>query len=103
MASNIIGNHTSDANRASISNEDVFVSELTACFNQNVKRFKEGHRYTEDMKFYAAYTRMLSGKLAYQTFKANAQHAVPSVRAVDRYIGSIATNATEGVPDQTNC
>lgn len=97
MAFKRIGTHTSDANRASISNEDVFVSELTACFNQNVKRFKEGHRYTEDMKLYAAYTRMLSGKLAYQTFKANAQHAVPSDRAVTGYIGSMATNAIEGV------
>lgn len=70
---------------------------MTACFNQNIKRFKPGYRYTESTKLYAAYFRMISGKLAYETFKANVQHSVPCLRSVDQYISKEASNAIEGV------
>lgn len=85
------------ANRATDSDKDVFLSEMISCFNQNAERFSQGYRYTEDMKLYCAYTRMLSGRLAYETFKANTSHAVPSLRSVDRHIKQWESNATEGV------
>lgn len=49
------------------------------------------------MRIYCAYIRMLSGRLAYETFKANTQHTVPCLRSVDRYIKQVESNATEGV------
>lgn len=91
------GKHDSDADRTSIVREDGFVDELWACYEQNKNRFKTGQRYTSDMKLYATYIRLLSGKLAYETSKANAQHAVPSLRAVDGYVAQHASNAVEGV------
>lgn len=40
---------------------------------------------------------MLGGRLAYQTFKANATHSMPSLSAIDDYIGRVKSNAEEGV------
>lgn len=86
-----------NARRASSSDQDVFLSESLSCFNKNIIRFKQGYRYTEELKLFCAYTRMISGKLAYETIKANAQHALPSERAVTRYIAQVQSTAVEGV------
>lgn len=40
---------------------------------------------------------MLSGKLAYETFKTNARHAVPSIISIDRYIAKVKSTVVEGV------
>lgn len=40
---------------------------------------------------------MLGGRLAYQTFKANASHSVPSLSAIDKYIGEVKSDVEEGV------
>lgn len=70
---------------------------MTSCFNQSISRSAAGFRYTEDLKLYCAYIRMLSGKLAYETFKANARHAVPSIISIDRYIAKVRSTVVEGV------
>lgn len=77
--------------------EDIFASEMRICFERNIDRLKPGYRYTEDMKLYSAYHRMLSGRLAYETFKANSQRSVPSVSAVDRFIAKEKSHLVEGV------
>lgn len=87
----------SNAQRSASSNPDSFLLESLSCFNQNIVRFKQGYRYTEELKLYCAYNRMLSGKLAYETLKANTQHALPSERAVSRHIAQVQSTAVEGV------
>lgn len=49
------------------------------------------------MKLYAAYQRMLGGRLWYETFKSNAIHAVPCLRTIDRYIAKVKSDVVEGV------
>lgn len=87
----------SNTNHATSYAADIFLWRMIFCFRQNITRSKQGYRYTEDMKLYAAYVRMISGRLAYETFKANAQHSVPSVKSVDRYIDKVKANVVEGV------
>lgn len=77
-------------------NKDTFLLQVTNCFNQNINRSKTGYRYTEEMRLFAAYVRMISGRLAYETFKANTQHSVPSLSSVDRYIAKVNSNVVEG-------
>lgn len=86
-----------DARRATKSSRETFLSQMITCFNQNINRLKPGYHYTEDVKLCSACTRMLSGKLAYETFKANVQHAVPSVSSVGRYISQKKSKVVEGV------
>lgn len=70
---------------------------MTSCLEQNINRQPTGYRYSEDVKLYAAYLRMIGGKMNYETFKANAKHSVPCVKSIDRYITQTKSNATEGV------
>lgn len=83
-------NHTHPA-------EDIFLEKMIHHYKQNISRLKPGYRYSEDVKLYAAYIRMLSGKLAYETFKANTQHSVPSVGRIDEFIKKTESNLIEGV------
>lgn len=77
--------------------QDIFLSRMAECFKQNIQRMQAGHRYFADMRLYAAYIRMLSGRLAYETLKANACHSIPSISAIDRYIASVESVSIEGV------
>lgn len=78
--------------------KDNLVSELMReCYERNSFRFQGGYRYNKDLKLFLAYNRMLSGKLAYETFKANAKHSIPSLKTIDRYIARIKSTAIEGV------
>lgn len=65
--------------------------------NTNANRIPSGFRYTEELRLYCAYIRMLGGRLAYETFKANAKYSVLSRCSVDRFIRQVQTNAVEGV------
>lgn len=85
------------ANQSMISTEDVLLSEMTSCFNRNVHRSSMGYRYSEDIRLYAAHEKLIGGKLAYETFKANARRSVPSVKSVNRYIAREKSSAHEGV------
>lgn len=49
------------------------------------------------MKMFAAYQRILCGRLCYETFKSNAEHALPSLRSIDRYISQYKSPIKEGV------
>lgn len=75
---------------------DVFFAEMITSYNRNITRPKNGYRYSYQMKMYAAYQRMLGGRLWYETFKSNAVHEVPSLRSIDRYIAKVKSSAVEG-------
>lgn len=78
-------------------NGDIFLAEMTKCYNQNIARPINGRRYTYEMKMYSAYQRMLGGRMWYETFKANAIHGVPGLRQIDRYIAEVKSNVVEGI------
>lgn len=77
--------------------KDTFVWQMIDCYNTNASRMQSGFRYTEEFRLYCAYIRMVGGRLAYETFKANATHSVPSRCSVDRFIRQVQSNAVEGV------
>lgn len=79
------------------SHGDDFFHEMISVAHENFERNKHGFRYTIEMKLYAAYVRMIGGRLMYETFKANCNHAVPSLRSVDRYISQVQSHISEGV------
>lgn len=78
-------------------NDNILLKELIACFNQNYGRAAQGFRFNETIKLYCSYMRLLSGKLAYETFKANANLSVPSLRSIDRQIQKMKPSSVEGV------
>lgn len=85
-----------NARNVTDSAEDTFLTRMTSGFNQNINRSSPGYRHSDELKFYAAYIRMLSGKLAYETLKANASRSLPSLRTVDRFIAKAQSNVIEG-------
>lgn len=82
---------------SSSSNQDIALDEMISCYNNNITRPANGNRYSYEMKMYAAYQRMLGGRLSYETFKSNALHAVPCLRSIDRYIAKVKSDVVEGV------
>lgn len=67
------------------------------CLEKNKLWNKHGFRYSEDLKCYAAYSRLIGGKLNYETFKANAKCALPSETIIKRYIEHNKSNIVEGM------
>lgn len=76
---------------------DKFVWRMIGSNKANINRTGRGFRYNEELKMYCAYIRMLGGRLAYETLKANATHSIPNLSSIDRYIGRSKSNAEEGV------
>lgn len=70
---------------------------MIKCFNKNKGKVRQGFRYDTSTKLFAAYMRMLGGNQAYETFKANTTHSVPSLRQIDRYISAVKYTPVEGV------
>lgn len=62
------------------------LSKLTKIGKNNAYRPKNGYRYSHEVKRYAAYTRILSGRLAYSTLHANTFGLIPSISAIDKYV-----------------
>lgn len=79
------------------SEKNRILTEMLSCFNSNIQSEKQAYRYTEDVKQYSAYMRIIGGRLSYETFQANAVSSVPNIRSVDRYISKIKSNTMEGV------
>lgn len=65
-------------------------------FNRNFDRYPQGYRYTKDMLFVTAFMRILGGRYLFEFVKANAARAVPSVRAIDRFISQYKSETIEG-------
>lgn len=83
--------------RTDRSENNRFLTEMMSCFNFNIQSQKQAYRYTEDVKQYAAYMRIIGGRLSYETFQANAVSSVPNIRSVDRYISKVKSITMEGV------
>lgn len=65
--------------------------------NKNLHRPKEGHRFSPEILDFAMYTRMLSGRMAYENLQQNLSLSLPSVSTVDRHIHRCSSNVIEGV------
>lgn len=79
-------------NQNKYSKNNVFLNILHQHFQANFQHAKQGNR-----KIFSIYIKILSGNLLYDTFKANAQFAIPSNAAVKRYINQKTANIFEGV------
>lgn len=73
-----------------------FLKDMITCFRTNWNRLQQGFRYTDNIRLFCSYVRILSGKLAFETFKANTFVAVPSLRSIDRYIYKERSKIVEG-------
>lgn len=62
----------------------------------NTRKLKAGHRYGETVMVFAAYIKMLAGRLAYETLYVNLPNALPSPSAVNRFINRKGTCIVEG-------
>lgn len=74
-----------------------FLRKLLAAADKNSQRKEGGRRYDKEVKFFAAYFRMLIGPLAYETIHRNLECALPALSSVNRYIRVSNRNITEGI------
>lgn len=82
--SNLLSNDIVNSNTPS----RYFLKKLLAAFDRNSQRKTGGYRYDDDIKLFAAYLRMISGPLAYQTLQKNLQSVLPSLPSTNRYINA---------------
>lgn len=75
---------------------DCYLKWQNESFHRNMGRVKNGYRYNADLMSYSAYMRMIGGRLNYMTLKANSEHCIPSISAVNRFIAKTKTIALEG-------
>lgn len=64
----------------------IFLNKLLKTADKNSSRDKHGYRYDEDIRSIAAYIRMLSGPMCYETIHANLELAIPSLSTINRYV-----------------
>lgn len=76
--------------------DNIFFQQMQTCFRPNFNVLPNGFRYTEEMKLFCIYMRILGGRLFYETFKANNVNSVPSLSAVNRYIIKSKSRYLEG-------
>lgn len=74
-----------------------FLNKMQAATDRNAKRKIGGYRYDSDIKLFAAYLRMLVGKLGYETIQKNMPCALPSLSSTNRYIQASNCKPFEGV------
>lgn len=75
-----------------------FLSKLLATADQNANRNKHGYRFNDpELNMYAAYLRMISGPLAYETIQRNLECALPSLVSINRYINASNCRLNEGI------
>lgn len=65
--------------------------------NSNAYRKSGGYRFTEEVKWFASYFRILSGPLAYECIQRNLTGALPSLSSTNRYIHKSHHRVSEGV------
>lgn len=61
-------------------------SQLAAIAKNNSQRPKHGYRYSNAVKRFYVYQRLLSGPSAYKTLHANSFGVIPSISAINKYI-----------------
>lgn len=74
-----------------------FLRKLVVTADKNSHRKKGGYRYDSEIRYFAAYFRMLVGPMAYETIHRNLECALPALSSVNRYIRDSNYNITEGI------
>lgn len=72
------------------------LNKLLENADQNISRPKEGYRFDDDTKRFAAYLRMMCGPTLYNVLHRNLELALPSIVTVNKKIHS-SNNINEGV------
>lgn len=62
----------------------------------NSTRKKQGYRFNFLIKMFAAYIKMIAGRLAYETLHANYPTSLPSISTVNRFIADNCPQIVEG-------
>lgn len=73
------------------------MEKLLATTNRNASTTKPGYRFDPEVKRWAAYLRMLSGPIAYNTLQQNLNLALPSLSRVNYYVQNTHNTMDEGV------
>lgn len=75
-----------------------FLNRMLETADKNVSCPKNGYRYDDDIKSFAAYYRLLAGPLAYKTLQKNLPCALPALPTVNRHIHKTNCHVIEGIP-----
>lgn len=78
------------------SNDHLILKLLINGANTNVSRKSSGYRHDEILKAFAAYLKIIGGKLTYQTLHANLPLVLPSLSTVNKYIQENRPFVVEG-------
>lgn len=74
-----------------------FLNKLLSTADRNSNRKPGGFRYDSDIKYFAAFLRMLTGGLAYDILQRNLMHCLPSLSSTNRYVQTSGCHVTEGI------
>lgn len=80
-----------------ISQTKYILDKLLNTVNKNASTSKDGWRYDEEVRNWAAYLRMRAGPLAYNDLQRNLEGALPALSTTNRYIQRSSTSLIEGV------
>lgn len=73
------------------------LNKLLQTANQNAHRTKAGYRFDPEVKKWAAYLRMLSGPIAYNSLQKNLELSLPSLSRVNYFVQNTHNTTIEGV------
>lgn len=73
------------------------LTKMIASAKNNSLRPKQGYRYANDLKSFAVYNRILSGRMGYRSVHLNLGGCFPSISTVNRYIHRSDKAIIEGV------
>lgn len=73
------------------------LDKLLQTANQNASRSKAGYRFDPEVKRWAAFLRMLSGPIAYNTLQKNLELALPSLSGINYFVQNTHNTTIEGV------
>lgn len=72
------------------------LNKLICTADQNASRTKPGYRFSGEIRNFASYLRIISGRLAYQTIQNNLPLALPAFSSTNRYITQKHGRVIEG-------
>ncbi|KAJ6642670.1 hypothetical protein Bhyg_07623 [Pseudolycoriella hygida] len=90
------GQTISFCNKQFDTNDHLMLRTMINAANKNVLLDKHGYRHEEVMKAFAAYMKIISGPLAYETLHANLSLAWPSTSTANKFIYDNGSTVLEG-------
>lgn len=85
-----------ESNQIENSITHTFLKKLISTADRNASRTKPGYRYSGEIRNFASYLRIISGRLAYQTIQNNLPLALPAFSSTNRYITQKHGRVIEG-------